>query len=200
MPEINPDRLCASARLTSPTDSVYRGNASGGSLLGFKRAGAPPKTKWAWDGPTGNVDGQFCFRGNLEISGAPGTLANPRRWSLYASGSVSISGDPVLASFDEDSILVAAGGDLQLSGNPVTGTPTAYSGALYARHQCEISGNPDINGQVLCDSDLGQDLITTEEYAVQNIISGQANLSYNCNNKWASTRRYLGWMQRQGLP
>jgi len=205
MPEISVPQLCNSARYLFRQDGTVRdrqlnlelGSAAGTALLGFKRSAAPPKTKWTWE-ITGNVDGSFCFEGNVEISGAAGTALAPRRWSLYATGSVSISGDPVIQSFDEDSILVAAGGDLQISGNPAVGAANAYSGALYGRHQCEISGNPDINGQVLCDNEPGQDLTTTEEWASQNIISGAPSLTYGCNNRWANSRRHVGWMQRQG--
>jgi hypothetical protein len=32
-----------------------------------------------------------------------------------------------------------------------------------------------------------------------NEINGNPSLTYNCNNKYASTRRYLGWMQQPGL-
>jgi hypothetical protein len=207
MPEIDAGRLCTNARyrlrengdVIDQANNVWLGNAAGSALLGFKRASSPPKTKWTYEG-VGGVEGSFCFEGNVEIGSTVGTVANPMRWSIYATGSVTISGNPILRSFDEDSILVAAGGDLQVSGNPASGAANAYSGAMYARHQCEISGTPDINGQVICDNEPGQDLTRTEDYAVQNVISGAPTLSYGCNNKYASTRRHVGWMLRQGTP
>jgi hypothetical protein len=208
MPEIDVIRLCQGAQYifeqdgrvwqrTGPTDSVLVGSGLSTALLGFKRVSGPPKIFWKWEG-TGITDGALCFKGNLEISSAAGTPLDPMRWSLYATGSVKISGDPVIQSFDSDSILVAAGGDLDISGNPVTGDPTSFSGAIYARHQCQISGNPEINGQLLCDNEPGQDITTTENYATANSIAGTPTLTYGCNNKWANSRRYVGWMQRQG--
>jgi hypothetical protein len=208
MPDIDINRLCQGAQYifeadgrvwqrTGPTDSVQVGSGLATAFMGFKRSSGPPKVFWTWEG-TGLTDGAFCFKGNVQIGSPAGTSLDPMRWSIYATGSVSISSDPVIQSFDGDSILVAAGGDLEISGNPVTGEISSYSGALYSRHQCEISGNPEINGQLLCDNEPGQDVTRTEDYATQNIISGTPKLTYGCNNKWANTRRHVGWMQRQG--
>jgi hypothetical protein len=206
MPDMNPARLCEGARYFMRSDgsvfdrnvssTVPIGNAVSIPLLGFKRAGSPPETKWTWEN-TGTVDGSFCFEGNVEISGSPGSAANPQRWSLYASGSVSISGNPYIRSFDDDSILVASGGDLKVAGNP-TGGGVSYGGAMYGRYQCQISGNPTINGQLICDNESNQPTSTITEWVTMNEINGNPTMTYNCNNKDASTRRYLGWMQRPG--
>jgi hypothetical protein len=208
IPDMNPGRLCEGARYLMRSDgavfdrtistTVPIGNATSTPVLGFKRASAPPATLWTWE-KAGSVDGSFCFDGNVEISGNPGTSTVPQRWSLYASGSVSISGNPQLRSFDEDSILVAAGGDLKIAGNPKAGE-ISYGGAMYARYQCQVSGNPVINGQLICDNEPGQPTTSITEWVTFNEINGNPQLTYGCNNKWASTRRYMGWMQQQGNP
>jgi hypothetical protein len=202
MPDVQLPDKCQRARYWMRSDGTVFdrtlgttiGTAITSAVLGFKRVSTSP-LKWTWE-PTGTTDGSFCFDGNVEISGNPGAPAAPLRWSLYTSGSVSISGNPYLRSFDEDSILVAANGDIVISGNP-TGGAVSYGGAVYARYQCRISGNPTIMGQVICDNEPSQPT-TAIEYVAFNEISGNPTLTYNCNNKYASTRRFIGWMQRPG--
>jgi hypothetical protein len=194
MPEVPVQALCDRARYLFRSNGTVRDRQLGlelgtGTVLGFKLSG----TEWSWQGVTGNVDGTFCFEGNVIIGGDP-----IRRWSIYATGSVKISGSPQIKSFDDDSILVAALGDLNISGNPVAGSAVAYAGAFYAKNQCQVSGNPDINGQFICENK--PQTSGAMEYATENSFSGKITMTYNCNNKWASTRRYIGWMQRQGNP
>lgn len=207
MPELLRAEMCRSAgyhltesgdiyRKNSPTDSTFLGNAIGSAVVGFKRSGAPPLTKWTLETKTPPAN-SYCIDGNLEISGGAGDEGAPARLSIYASGSVSVSGNPYMVSFDADSMLIYSGGDLKISGNPKAGL-LSYGGAMYAKYQCDVSGNPTINGQMICDNEPSQPTSTIIEWATANNISGNPQLSYNCNMKYASTRRYMSWVQTLG--
>jgi hypothetical protein len=71
---------------------------------------------------------------------------------------------------------------------------------MYGKYQCQISGNPTLNGNLVCDNDSPQPTTTVKELVTANVVNGNPSLTYNCNNKSASTRRFMGWMQLQGTP
>jgi hypothetical protein len=206
IPPVDLPKLCDGARYYFRSDgavfdrtissTVSIGNTTTEVVIGFSRFAAPPATEWKWAG-AGDVDGSMCFDGNVTVAGEVGTAASPRRWSIYASGSVQISGKPAITSFDADSLLVISGGDVKIAGNPVAGVDN-YAGAIYAKHQCQISGNPVIDGNLVCDSDPGQDVTRIKELVTDNQVNGNVDMTYNCNNKSASSRRYMGWMQKSG--
>jgi hypothetical protein len=188
-------RLRANGDVWDQSLNVFLGNAIAIPLLGWKRASGPPEVKWDFSSAVA-TDGSYCIEGNAVVSGGVGSALAPARWSLYALGSVTISGNPYLRSFDNDSIVIAANGDVKVSGNPSSGEMN-YGGAIYAKYQCNVSGNPSFSGQLICDNDSPQPASATE-LATGNVISGNPTLTYDCNGRFNSTRRFVSWIQVPG--
>jgi hypothetical protein len=171
-------------------------DARGTPRFGWKRAGEDPM-KWDYSGD--NIhEGVFCVEGNAFMSGSPGEPQGMEaRISIIASGSIEISGNPLLTSADPDGVLLMAGGDVKIGGNP-QGSLTNYTGSIYARSQCEVSGNPVLNSQIQC-KDLGtqsgvMDLVS------ENKLNGSLINTYQCGTEVneASSRRIVAWAQYFG--
>jgi Tfp pilus assembly protein PilX len=111
--------------------------------------------------------------GNVDIQGNAGSLANPLRTTIMATGSITISGNPYLEGrysgltvgavtypspiqtpelppFVRINPLLIAVEDLQINGDVGAGAGVIrFSGICYAGEQVYLSGNGEIQGQVL---------------------------------------------------
>jgi hypothetical protein len=204
MPDMNPDRLCQTAMYHMKANGDVRlgyngtliGNANGSAVMGWKQSTTGADGKWEPDVDNPPI-GSYCFEGNVILGKQMGTDDIPLRISLYATKSVQVGGEPRMVSFDPDSIVIAAGGDVELNGNPTTGK-VSYGGAVYAKNQCKVPGNAVFTGQLICAND--PQTAGATDLAPSNTFSGSPQITYNCNNKYASTRRFVGWLQVPGSP
>jgi hypothetical protein len=197
IPDLNPLDYCATADYIAQADGWIRRtsdnslhNATSTGKFGFKRTGTGP-TKWDYVG-TGAVEATFCFYGNVFFPTSVGTSANPFNISIYASGTVQVSGDPYLAPAPGDSVVIMSGGDVDISGSPVSGA-LSYEGLIYAESQCKISGTPNLAGQFWC-KDKAQESGTVDLSSL-NEISGDATFVYNCGGSTTKWRRQVYWAQ-----
>ena len=179
----------SSGAATIPIPSVdpgfYRGNAdyelrgdggvfdvSAGTLTypdrfnGWRHSGG----EWRLSGNSG-YDGTYYVEGDAEVSGNPGSRANPWRATIIATGSISISGNPNIQPETPD-LLFVAGRDIKISGNP----SQSYEGVMLAHEQIKISGNPSIEGAV-----IAEDAENISGSVTENKISGNATITYNGN-------------------
>ena len=111
------------------------------------------KNNQLWRGNSQIVEGIYWANSNVSITGSPGHPANPLPFSLLATLSVSVAGNPALIPALVISgpgqpplgVAIIAGTDLDMSGSP----SQVREGLFYAGHQLEISGSININGQVI---------------------------------------------------
>jgi hypothetical protein len=171
--------------------ATFNGNSGWG---GWKRSSSSP-VLWETTGPTLTATGVLCFEGNVKIGSSPGTAASPVVLSIYATGSVEISGNPYLAAAPEQPLLILSEGDVKLNGNPTAGAIN-YGGAIYARSQCQVSGNATINSQLIC-KNLPNDAGDINHFGF-NEISGNATITYDCNGLFSGPRIIASWWQRFG--
>ena len=200
IPDLNPLDHCATADYVAQADGWIRRvsdntlhDATSTAKFGWKRSGTGP-TKWDFDA-VGSAEGTFCFHGNVFLSANPGSAADPFELSIYASGSVEISGNPYLRPAPGDSVVLVAGGDLSISGNPVAGG-TSYAGLIYAESQCKVSGTPVLSGAFWCLSKANA--AGTVELTSLNEFSGDARFGYDCGGAAMRLRRDVYWVQPPG--
>ena len=167
------------------------GDANGATVNGWKYVGSGI---WDLDSDT-PTPGTYCVEGNAKMGKNPGTAGSPIDLSVIAQGSIEISGNPYMQPDHADGILLLAEGDVSISGNPVASAKT-YSGSIYAGSQCKVSGNPRISGSIMCKDNPNPP--GSEEYAVQNEISGNAEITFDCTGLISGKRRFLSWSQQLG--
>jgi hypothetical protein len=165
-------------------------DATSTKQFGWRRTGASPVV-WDFNNPT-STPGRMCIEGNVLISSGVGSAAAPVQWSIIATGSIGVSGNPYITMATEDSVLFVSGGDISITGNP-SGTAISYDGLIYANSQCVVAGTPTIYGQLLCRDQLTGTGNT--EYAVTTTISGSPTISYGCTG-FLARRRIFSWIQR----
>ncbi|MGQ0549566.1 MAG: hypothetical protein ACT4PY_07870 [Armatimonadota bacterium] len=144
-------------------------NTTGGTAyLGWKRDGSNP-VRWYLSG-NAKQNGTYYVEGDAVIAGSPGSMGAPWRASIFATGSILITGSPVLIAKTEGFALVA-GGDLQIDANP----SQSYNGSLVAREQFSISGSPTIIGSIMATNEAASSTVVTGP----STISGNPNITYN---------------------
>ena len=126
------------------------------------------ENKWSFSGNTG-VNGTYYIEGDAKVSGNPGTLTDPWRVTIIATGSIQISGNPTMQPETTD-LLFVAGGDIKISGNP----NQSYEGAMLAHEQVMITGNPSLEGVI-----LAEDAANISSVVTENRVSGNMTIEYN---------------------
>lgn len=159
------------------------------AVPGLSRTTSGAAVIWSMTGPV--IGGVVCVEGNFSLSGNAGTALAPHPLTLVTTGSVTISGTPVLRPATTDSILIVAGADVAVAGNPA-GTHN-YEGLIYAGSQCSLTGNAAVRGNMVCRNDAHP--ATAMNYAASNVTSGNATLTYGCGGYFNQPRRILQWVQ-----
>jgi hypothetical protein len=184
----------------------YSSSGNYAGITGWK-TGNPNSSETIWESTSDNITaGSYCFeahptngRGSsVSLSNNPGTATNPLSISIFASGSVQLSGNPYMSPAHPSGVAILAEGDLKLNGNATSGA-TNYDGVFYGGNQCDISGVPTISGQFLCKANAVQRLGAVD-WVSENKISGDANITYGCGNETNSYRyRIVSWYQRPAM-
>ena len=193
IPDLNPMNFCAGAEFRLLSNGAATNGA--GMLI-------PVPTGWTYNGGTltwsvtnANVDGTFCVQGNVSISGNTGSAAAPRAMTILATGSIAVSGTPVIMPDHPDGILFMAGGDVTVAGNPTAGV-NSYTGMIYAGAQCSAAGNATMFGQLLCAN--GPQPAGATELITAHSMSGNFVLTFDCSGNVFNKRRVLYWYPRIG--
>ncbi|CAI2718828.1 pilus assembly PilX family protein [Nitrospina watsonii] len=133
--------------------------------------------RWVVSGSTAPPDGMYYVDGDVNISGNPGTTANPWATSIVTEGHIEISGNPAFSNYKDpnaaegiQNLLFVAGTDLKINGNP----GQTYEGVMYAGEQASFAGNPDVNGVLMIQNNASSDGLVSE-----NNISGNPTITYN---------------------
>jgi len=193
VPDLNPMNYCA--------DAEFRLLSNGTATTG---AGMPIAVPAGWSYNAGtltwsvtgaNVDGTFCVQGNVSISGNTGSAAAPRAMTILATGSIAVTGTPVIVPDHPDGILFMAGGDVSVAGNPTAGADS-YTGMIYAGAQCSAAGNATMFGQLLCAN--GPQPAGATELVTAHSMSGNFVLTFDCSANVFNKRRVLYWYPRIG--
>jgi hypothetical protein len=131
----------------------------------------------------------YCVTGNVQLSNDFATMANKRTVSIIASGSIKISAKPMMKAAHPDGFVLLAGGDLDLQGD------FGLEGVIYGGGQCYVSSAPVINGQFIC-----RDNPTPPgtNWVSANLISGSAQITFDCSTNSFNKRRALFWYPRIG--
>jgi hypothetical protein len=120
---------------------------------------------------SGNEDkGTYYIEGDAAISGNPGSRIAPWQASVFATGSIKVSGTPVMTAATKGLGLVA-GGHLDITGN----AQQRFNGALLARGRLAISGNPEVIGYIIAASAA----TTSAEVTGTSRISGNIRITYD---------------------
>lgn len=160
-----------------------------GAVAGLSRTTSGSAVIWSMTGPV--IGGVVCVEGNFSLSGNAGTALAPHALTLVTTGSVTVSGTPVLRPATTDSVLIVAGADVAIAGNPAGAYN--YEGLIYAGSQCSLTGNAQVSGNMVCRNDAHP--ATAMNYASSNATSGNATLTYGCGGYFNQPRRILQWVQ-----
>lgn len=85
-----------------------------------------------------------------------------------------------------------SGADVEINGNPSAGA-LSYEGLIYATSQCKVNGNPVVHGQIVCKNKVNP--AGTVQLALENQISGNPKITYNCGGFRLTKLRFLSWYQ-----
>jgi hypothetical protein len=131
----------------------------------------------------------YCVTGDVELGVDFATMANKRTVSIIASGSIKVAAKPMMKAAHPDGIVLLAGGDLDLQGD------FGMEGLLYAGGQCYVSSAPVINGQFMCKNKSPH---PGSNWVPANLISGDAQITFDCSTNGWNKRRVLHWYPRVG--
>ena len=142
--------------------------------------------KWTFAGDdtdANNTEGTIYVDADVVISSSPGSVGDPWKISIIATGYIEVSGNPVVTNYkspsdpvDIQNMFLLAGTDLKYNGNPTV----QVEGLFYATEQIQLSGNPDINGAIMARNDFSGDSNSPHGLVTQNDISGNATITYGC--------------------
>lgn len=117
-----------------------------------------------WIADTSHVDGVYFVEGSVSLGKNWGTTASPWRVTLIALNSIQMSGNPIMAPYQQSTvaagagyvtpasptaewalrnILIVSGNDIELNGNVGS---DSFTGGLFAHQQIKVNGNPDLRG------------------------------------------------------
>jgi hypothetical protein len=170
-----------------PRDSA---DAKGGGVLGWK---------WNSGGNTYSLTGNkaesgtYCVLGNVEVTGNAGSTSDPLVITILATGSVKVTGNPVLEADHPDGILIVAEGDVEVGGT-ASGITPAYAGLVYAGSQCQMHGTPGVGGHLLCDD--APDPLGATNIVTENKLNGTPTVSYDCAGARRRTLLASWWEAR----
>lgn len=139
---------------------------------------------------------KYCVHANLQIN-TMGTVATPAIVTFYVTGSIDLSGNPVIVKADSvNNILLLAAGDVQLAGT-ASGGGAQLSGLIYAGAQCSAMGTTAISGQMVCKNDANP--AGAAALVANSQIGGNATITYDCSSSSIlGNRRVLYWYPRFG--
>jgi len=211
-PPVDIPELSATGMCTNPDRFVLRANGiverySLGLLVETRDATSTAQWGWKhgisggnvkWDkGSSGTTDGVFCINGNAYITGG-GTSSDPWDTSIFATGSVRFSGNPVMKALDASGALVVADGDVLWTG---TSAGNSYNGLIYAGAQCAANGGVTISGQLLCKDHPNpagsDDIVKFGDGELTADVSGTPTITFGCGGM-LSKRKFMSWWQKLG--
>lgn len=185
----NPDYIGRSSDGKIWRKSTGTWHSSGTFNWSFSGGSEP---KWDLSGTPGTT-GVFCAEGNVVIGNSPGTAASPVTMSVFATGSIEVSGNPFLRPATGQQYLFVSEGDLVINGNPSAGQ-TNYGGAIHSRGHCMVSGNPAINGQLQCRNQA--DLPGDRDLVDESKINGNMTMRFDCSTNSDDAAQIVAWMTR----
>jgi len=134
------------------------------------------------------ADGIHCVTGDVISSGDFGSMASMKSITIIATGSIKIGSKPFIRSAHPDGIVLLSGGDMDLQGD------FGADGLIYAGAQCYVSSKPTIVGSLICKNRSPH---PGSNWVNLNLISGDGNITYNCNSTFGK-RRPRAWSQLIG--
>ena len=182
VPHVDPGAYAAYADYVFDSDGkVYDadgnvvGDAAGRGWGGWTLRG----DEWVTTG-NGVIGGMLYFKGgkgNVRVTGSPGSTSHPWEVSILADGYITIQGTPIIGNYmnpedppEVQAILFLSGADIQINGN----ASQTFVGIIAAREQIDISGNATVEGSIIAADEANKsDLVTA------NVISGNMTVSYD---------------------
>jgi hypothetical protein len=143
---------------------------------------------WSFSGGTWSIagntasEGTFFVQGNATIAGNPNGGGPPGSrvplpLSVIATGSIEITGTPILAPHNGLALQFVTNGDLRIAGNAEFDR-TLVEGQSLVREQVLISGNPDLRGQIIVQDFRGCGQ-TCSSVVSENAITGNMSIIYD---------------------
>jgi cytoskeletal protein CcmA (bactofilin family) len=153
---------------------------------------------WNLSGNT-TINATLYIEGNASISGSPGSATSPWIATIIATGSIQLSGSPVMRPPTQtdpgnlyrsgtENLLFVAGQDVQ-----ITGTPNqVLQGIIAAHEQVSLSGNSQVTGFIIADDASNKGTVV-----VNDAVQGNIDLTYNggISNPFPGDVEILTWQQ-----
>jgi PilX N-terminal len=153
---------------------------------------------WNLSGNT-TINATLYIEGNASISGSPGSATSPWIATIIATGSIQLSGTPVMRPPTQtdpgnlyhsgtENLLFIAGQDVK-----ITGTPNqVLQGIIAAHEQISLSGNSQLRGFI-----IAEDASNKGTLVANDDVQGNIDLTYNggINNPFPGDVEILTWQQ-----
>jgi hypothetical protein len=184
--------------LTFKPQATYWLESNGLAYDGATGAVIPTPSGWnwssnnyTWSGNSNIAAGTYWVNANVQLSGSPGSTTNPLPFTLFATLSVHIGGNPQLTpNFSMTGpgqqpigVAVIAGTDLNMAGSP----GQEREGLFYARHQLDVTGDITIEGQLIA-ANVADTTYAPKTFNLVPLdangdmrVSGSPNIVYNGN-------------------
>jgi Tfp pilus assembly protein PilX len=193
IPEINPANYKAHAdylfkadgKIYNKAGTLVTDTAVSGAWWGWSLDSSSP-VRWRKASTTPSPEGLYFFEGNVTSSANIGSVSNPFRVSIFATGSIDLSGgssyyddykgtDPTVPQGVKD-VFLMAGGDINFRGSF---PPTAAPGSLLANEEIDVRGSSGFNGNIIARNTNSTDPVGIDNVANVNNLSGTTSIAYN---------------------
>lgn len=171
-----------------PCGGALLGDGDGQGYRGWKATVGSPAL-WKYNDKDGYDGVYYIYQGSADISGNPGSPAQPWKVTIMAEA-ISSGSEPGHCPHLGGDILVTGGGDmkrhdtaqplhliagrdLKMHGNP----GTSWEGVYAAHEQFDISGNTDLNGIVIANDYCDSSGSPVSQATVN--LTGSAHLNYD---------------------
>ena len=142
---------------------------------------------WSFSGGTWSITGNsatagtYFVHGSARISGntsagGQGKNKTPLALSVIATGSIQVSGTPVLRPHNGKALQFVTNGDLAITGNADL-DQTQVEGQSLVREQFRIAGNPDLRGQIIVQNVT--DCSPCSNLVTANQVTGNIEITYD---------------------
>jgi hypothetical protein len=169
--------------------TVLKDTSDGNAYRGWRHAGndSSQGATWAYAGSLAYDGVYYVYRGRAQISGSPGSVANPWKATILAEaevigdcsrkgGDIELSGTPSIeAAPSATPVTMIADRDLQINGN----LSHSLSGLFGVAEQMSIGGTPVITGAFVVNDKCDTPGSPVGDGHAE--ISGNANITYDGN-------------------
>lgn len=160
--DLCPGGVVRAAPTTASATGPCTGPVTTATGWSFSGPASGPGGTWSYNSSTGYPGTYYAYQSNIDITGSPGSSADPWIATLLAEavpdatgrlyGDISLTGHPSIVG-SLTNIGIIAGRDLTMHGSPSPATTETLEGLIGAAEQIKVLGNTELFG-VLMANDL----------------------------------------------